>query len=89
LLKYDSVLAAYQDVKSRRTPIIVGGKRLKVFAQRDPGELDWTSVGAQIVVNPPSFHRRAKGVQASAWIGKESNHLGAGQQRRLDLVLGS
>src|SRR2546425_4827586 len=51
LLKYDSVLGRLdQDVKVEADTIIVGGKRLKVFAQRDPGELDWTSVGAQIVV---------------------------------------
>ena len=30
--------------------ITIGGKRLKVFAQRAPGELDWAAVGAQIVV---------------------------------------
>jgi glyceraldehyde 3-phosphate dehydrogenase len=51
LLKYDSVLGHLQeDVKLEADAITVGGKRLKVFAQRDPGELDWTSVGAQIVV---------------------------------------
>jgi len=51
LLKYDSVLGRLdQDVKVEADTIIVGGKRLKVFAQRDPGDLDWTSVGAQIVV---------------------------------------
>jgi glyceraldehyde 3-phosphate dehydrogenase len=51
LLKYDSVLGRLdQDVEVEADTIIVGGKRLKVFAQRDPGELDWTSVGAQIVV---------------------------------------
>jgi glyceraldehyde 3-phosphate dehydrogenase len=51
LLKYDSVLGhLHEDVKLEADAITVGGKRLKVFAQRDPGELDWTSVGAQIVV---------------------------------------
>jgi glyceraldehyde 3-phosphate dehydrogenase len=51
LLKYDSVLGhLHEDVKLEADAITVGGKRLKVFAQRDPGELDWTSVAAQIVV---------------------------------------
>src|SRR6202166_1795760 len=51
LLKYDSVLGRlHEDVQLEPDSITVGGKRLKVFAQRDPGELDWASVGAQIVV---------------------------------------
>jgi glyceraldehyde 3-phosphate dehydrogenase len=51
LLKYDSVLGRlHEDVHLDPDSITVGGKRLKVFAQRDPGELDWASVGAQIVV---------------------------------------
>jgi glyceraldehyde 3-phosphate dehydrogenase len=51
LLKYDSVLGRlHEDVQLESDSISIGGKRLKVFAQRDPGELDWASVGAQIVV---------------------------------------
>ena len=51
LLKYDSVLGRLQeDIHLEADAITIGGKRLKVFAQRDPGELDWASVGAQIVV---------------------------------------
>jgi len=51
LLKYDSVLGRLnEDVKVEADAISVGGKQIKVFAVRDPGELDWTSVGAQIVV---------------------------------------
>ena len=51
LLKYDSVLGRlHEDVQLEADSITIGGKRLKVFAQRDPGELDWASVGAQIVV---------------------------------------
>src|SRR5579859_7205171 len=51
LIKYDSVLGRIDaEIKAEADAISIGGKRLKVFAIRDPGELDWTSVGAQIVV---------------------------------------
>src|SRR6266571_747697 len=51
LTKYDSVLGRLpQEVKAEQDAIRIDGKRLKVFATKDPGELDWTSVGAQIVV---------------------------------------
>ncbi len=51
LLKYDSILGTlHEDVKVEADAISVGGKRIKVFATKDPAELDWSSVGAQIVV---------------------------------------
>jgi glyceraldehyde 3-phosphate dehydrogenase len=51
LLKYDSVLGPlHADVKAEGDTIIVNGKPLKVFAIKDPGELDWSSLGAQVVV---------------------------------------
>jgi glyceraldehyde 3-phosphate dehydrogenase len=51
LLKYDSVLGPLAaDVKAEADAIVVAGKRIRVFAIKDPAELDWTSLGAQIVV---------------------------------------
>jgi glyceraldehyde 3-phosphate dehydrogenase len=51
LLKYDSVLGTLPvEIHKEEDAILVGGKRIKVFAQKDPAQLDWSSVGAQIVV---------------------------------------
>jgi glyceraldehyde 3-phosphate dehydrogenase len=51
LLKYDSILGRlHQEVKVDGDSIVVGGKRIKIFATKDPAELDWPSVGAQIVI---------------------------------------
>ena len=51
LLKYDSILGRlHQEVKTDGDSIVVCGKRIKVFAVKDPAELDWASVGAQIVI---------------------------------------
>jgi len=51
LLKYDSVLGPLeQEVKADADSITVAGKKIKVFAQKDPGLLDWNSVGAQMVI---------------------------------------
>src|SRR5260370_31543207 len=51
LLKYDSVLGTLSEtVTAESDGIRIGNKHLKVFAQKDPGELDWNSVGAQVVV---------------------------------------
>jgi glyceraldehyde 3-phosphate dehydrogenase len=51
LLKYDSVLGSIpQEVKFEGDTISVAGKKIKVFAVKDPAQLDWSSLGAQIVV---------------------------------------
>ncbi len=51
LLKYDSVLGPLDaDVKAGDGVITVNGKDLKVFCEKDPAAIDWSSLGAQIVV---------------------------------------
>jgi glyceraldehyde 3-phosphate dehydrogenase len=51
LFKYDSILGPIpQDVKAQGDTIFIDGKTLKVFAIKDPAQLDWTSLGAEIVV---------------------------------------
>ena len=61
LLKYDSVLGPlHEDVKAEGDSIIVGGKKIKVFATKDPAELDWASVGAQVVIESTGRFTDAK-----------------------------
>jgi glyceraldehyde 3-phosphate dehydrogenase len=51
LLKYDSILGNLPNkVTHTDDSISVDGKSIKVFRVKDPAELDWTSVGATIVV---------------------------------------
>jgi glyceraldehyde 3-phosphate dehydrogenase len=51
LLKYDSTLGPlHAEVKAEPDAIVVNGKRIRVFATKDPGEIDWPGVGAQVVV---------------------------------------
>src|SRR5438874_1895780 len=61
LLKYDSVLGTLPEtVTAESDSIRIGDKHLKVFAQKDPGELNWNSVGAQIVVESTGRFTDAK-----------------------------
>ncbi|MFY9574177.1 MAG: type I glyceraldehyde-3-phosphate dehydrogenase, partial [Blastocatellia bacterium] len=51
LLKYDSVLGNLDaDIKSGDKTITVNGDEFQVFTERDPGKIDWASVGAEIVI---------------------------------------
>ncbi|PWT99659.1 MAG: type I glyceraldehyde-3-phosphate dehydrogenase [Terriglobia bacterium] len=61
LLKYDSVLGRLDaEVTSDADSITVGGKKIKVFATKDPAQLDWNSVGAQIVIESTGKFTDAK-----------------------------
>src|SRR3954465_1045816 len=51
LLKYDSILGPFKGtVDHTDDAIVVDGKELKVFAERDPADLPWSDVGADVVV---------------------------------------
>ena len=51
LLKYDSVLGNLDaDIKASDKTITVNGDEFQVFTERDPGKIDWASVGAEIVI---------------------------------------
>jgi glyceraldehyde 3-phosphate dehydrogenase len=61
LLKYDSVLGTLgAEIASDADSITVNGKKIKVFAIKDPAQLDWASVGAQVVVESTGRFTDAK-----------------------------
>ncbi|MGI8991139.1 MAG: type I glyceraldehyde-3-phosphate dehydrogenase [Bryobacteraceae bacterium] len=61
LTKYDSVLGGlHEDVRVEGDCIVIGDKKIKVFAVKDPAELDWSSVGAEIVVESTGRFTNAK-----------------------------
>ena len=61
LLKYDSTLGTLKgDVQLEADAIVVNGKRIKIFAIKDPAEIDWPGVGAQVVVESTGRFTDAK-----------------------------
>jgi glyceraldehyde 3-phosphate dehydrogenase len=51
LLKYDSILGNLPNtIVAGDDFISVDGKKLKVYAERDPAKLDWSTPGAQVVI---------------------------------------
>src|SRR5260370_1779922 len=60
LLKYDSILGnLHQKVTHTDDAIAVDGKSFRVFKVKDPGEIDWASVGAEIVVESTGLFTKA------------------------------
>jgi glyceraldehyde 3-phosphate dehydrogenase len=59
LLKYDSVLGMFAaDVKSTSDAIVVNGKEIKVFAEKDPANLPWGKHGVSIVVEATGIFKK-------------------------------
>jgi glyceraldehyde 3-phosphate dehydrogenase len=56
LLKYDSILGRLDgDVTSSADEIAVNGKSFKAFAERDPANLKWGDLGADVVLESTGF----------------------------------
>jgi len=69
LLKYDSILGNIDnEVVAGEDFISVDGKKIKVFAERDPAKLDWASTGAQIVIESTGHFTDA--TKAKAHLGE-------------------
>ncbi|WP_263376207.1 type I glyceraldehyde-3-phosphate dehydrogenase [Granulicella aggregans] len=65
LLKYDSILGNLKnEISVEGDSIVVDGKKIKVFAERDPAKLDWASVGAEIIVESTGFFTDAEKAKA-------------------------
>jgi glyceraldehyde 3-phosphate dehydrogenase len=61
LLKYDSVLGNLTaEVGYGDDSVKVDGRTIRVFKTRDPGEIDWSSLGAQIVVESTGLFTKAE-----------------------------
>src|SRR5215469_14361819 len=61
LLKYDSVFGTLDaDVGYGDDCVRVNGKNIRVFKVKDPGQIDWSSLGAQVVVESTGLFTKAE-----------------------------
>jgi glyceraldehyde 3-phosphate dehydrogenase len=64
LLKYDSILGRLGlEVTYTDESITVGGKTIKVFAERDPANLPWAAVKAEVVIESTGHFTKAADAQ--------------------------
>lgn len=75
LFKYDSVHGTFAgEVEAKENAIVINGKEIKVFAQRDPAALPWKDLGIDVVFE-------CTGIFSSK--EKASAHLTAGAKKVL------
>jgi len=62
LFKYDSNYGIYDGtVEVKGNELVIDGKPIKVFAERDPGDLPWKDLGVEIVIEATGIFRDAIG----------------------------
>ena len=90
LLRYDSILGPFPgEVEHTENSLIVDGDELRVFAERDPADLPWGDVGAEVVIESTGHHHGAcDGAGRNARAGRERRRLRpAAAPRDLERVL--
>ena len=69
LFKYDSIFGNYKgDVKAENGHIVIDGKPIRVFSERNPADIPWQDVGADIVAEASGIFRSKE--TASAHLGE-------------------
>jgi glyceraldehyde 3-phosphate dehydrogenase len=64
MLKYDSVHGRFpKDVSVDGNAFVVDGKKIRLTAERDPADLKWDEVGADIVIDCTGFFLTEEGCQ--------------------------
>lgn len=59
LLKYDSALGIFEaDIKHTQDALIVNDKKIKVFSQKDLGQLPWKELGVSMVIESTGLFRK-------------------------------
>ncbi|MCC9145367.1 MULTISPECIES: type I glyceraldehyde-3-phosphate dehydrogenase [unclassified Arthrobacter] len=90
LLKYDSVTGRLgADVEVREGNIIVGGKTIRVLAERDPSNLPWADLGVDIVIESTGFFTKAEDAKKHIDAGAKKVLISApGKGADLTVVMG-
>jgi glyceraldehyde 3-phosphate dehydrogenase (phosphorylating) len=61
LLKYDSIFGKFEGtIEVKEKAIIVDGKEIKIFAERNPEALPWKELGVDLVVESTGIFRKRK-----------------------------
>ncbi|MCC9174707.1 type I glyceraldehyde-3-phosphate dehydrogenase [Arthrobacter sp. zg-Y179] len=90
LLKYDSVTGRLgADVKVSEGNIVVGGKTIRVLAERDPSNLPWKDLGVDIVIESTGFFTKAEDARKHIDAGAKKVLISApGKGADLTVVMG-
>ena len=77
LLKYDSTFGVYsKSVEAKEDAIVVDGKEIKIYAERNPANLPWGDLGVDVAIESTGVFRAA-----SSEKGGYLDHIKAGAKK--------
>ncbi len=90
LLKYDSILGRFpEEITYDDDAIIVGGKEIKAFAEKDPANLPWADLGVDIVIESTGFFTDATKAKAHVDAGAKKVLISApAKNEDITIVMG-
>lgn len=78
LLKYDSVHGIFDaEVSSEEDYLVVDGKKIKVYAEKDPSQLPWGELGVDVVIESTGVFRDEKALMKHIEAGAKKVILSA------------
>lgn len=69
LFKYDSIFGTYKgEVKSENGHMLINGKPIRIFSERNPSDIPWQDVGAELIAEASGIFRSKE--EASLHLGE-------------------
>ncbi|MBX6341610.1 MAG: type I glyceraldehyde-3-phosphate dehydrogenase [Thermomicrobiaceae bacterium] len=90
LFKYDSTYGVFDvDIEATETSIVIDGREIKVFSERDPGNLPWGENGVDLVIESTGFFTDAAKARAHVEAGAKKVIITApAKNEDITIVLG-
>lgn len=90
LFKYDSVMGKFDgEVEAYEEGIVVNGKKIKFYSEKDPSQLPWKDLGVDIVVESTGFFTDAEKAKAHITAGAKKVIISApATNEDITIVLG-
>ncbi len=61
LLKYDSIYGKFtEELEAREEALVINGKEIKIFAEKNPKDLPWKELGVDLVIESTGIFRSKK-----------------------------
>ncbi len=90
VFKYDSVMGRFNGtVEVAEDGLIINGKKILFFAEKDPAQLPWAKLGVEVVVESTGFYTDAEKAKAHITAGAKKVIISApAKNEDLTIVLG-
>lgn len=90
IFKYDSVMGRFDgEVSAAEDGIIVNGKKIKFYAEKDPAALPWAALGVEVVIESTGFYTDAEKAKAHITAGAKKVIISApAKNEDVTIVLG-